>query len=124
METRVLMELAIVGAVEVDLADLVDKEAMASEEEEEAVEGDGGEIETGTTQTIEEEGLSREAVAVVAGEEEEEVVNALTMGTVKREGEEGEEEEGSTVTALNQEEEEEEIEKVRERERERERQSV
>ena len=90
------------AVVVVDLADQVAaREATASEGEEE------GEIET-TQKTEEEEDSSLEEVAAVAGEGEGEVVNALMMGTVRREGEEGEEE-GTTLSQA------EETKKVKER---------
>ena len=101
-------------AAVVDLADQAVRGAMALEEEEAR---DGGEEEGEMeTQKTEEEELSQGAEELgqeVAGEGEEGVIDALTMGVVKREGEEGEEED-STMTALNQVEE---TKKVRERER-------
>jgi hypothetical protein len=92
MENRMaLVEGAV--AVEVDLADQAARGVTASEEEEGEAEGDGGEGEMETTRRTEEEGgSSLEEAAVVAGEGAEEgVVNARTMGTARREGEEGEE---------------------------------
>ena len=83
----VLVEVAVAG-----LADLVTGATDLEEEgEEEGVGGKEEEMETMTTQK--EEGSSQE----VAGEVE--VVNALTMGTVRREGEEGKEGD-LTVTVL------------------------
>lgn len=100
------------AVVVVDLADQVAaREATALEGEEEGDGGEEGEGEIETTQkTEEEEDSSLEEVAAVAGEGEGEgeVVNALTMGTVRREGEEGEEE-GTTLSQA------EETKKVKER---------
>ena len=98
------------AVVVVDLADQVAaREATALEGEEEGDGGEEGEGEIETTQkTEEEENSSLEEVAAVAGEGGGEVVNALTMGTVRREGEEGEEE-GTTLSQA------EETKKVKER---------
>ena len=115
--------VSVEGAVAVAV-DSADREVAGAREAtalEGGGEGDGGEEGEGMMETTrrteeeeEEEGLSpEEAVAVAAGEGE--VVNALTMGAARREGEEGEEEEGGT--ARSQAEETKMVREMRERER-------
>ena len=87
METRRRTVSMIQVEEEVDSVDLVEKEAMDLEVV--AVAGEGEEMET--TQKVEEVVSNR-------GEVGEEVVNALTTGATRMEGEEGEEG-GSTAMA-------------------------